>query len=79
MVRTLRSLFSFYFIIIFLYFTYSFIIIIKCITCFTFLIMISPLLGSGVWVGRLCWVGHGPVVFAAGGRPTTFDNSRAKA
>ena len=41
--------------------------------------MISPLLASGVRVGRLCWVGQGPVVLAAGGRPTNLDNGRARA
>ena len=41
--------------------------------------MISPLLAGGVRVRRLCWVGQGPVVLAAGGRPTYLDNGRARA
>ena len=41
--------------------------------------MISPLLGSGVQVGRLCWVGQGAVVLAAEGRPTNLDSGRARA
>ena len=32
-----------------------------------FLIMIFPLLVSGIRVGRLCWVGQEPAVFAAVG------------
>ena len=46
---------------------------------FAFLIMISPVLASCVRVGRLCWVGQGPVVLAAGGRPTNLDNGRTSA
>ena len=30
-------------------------------------------------VGRLCWVGQGPVMLAAGGRFTNLDNGRARA
>ena len=41
--------------------------------------MISPLLASGVRVGRLCWVGQGSVVLAAGGCTTTLINVRARA
>ena len=41
--------------------------------------MISPLLASGVRVRRLCWVGKGSVILAAGGRPTNFDNDRTRA
>ena len=41
--------------------------------------MISPFLASGVRVGQLCKVGQGPVVLAAGGRPTNLDNARTRA
>ena len=41
--------------------------------------MISTLLASGVRVGRLCWVGQGSVILAAGGRPTNLDNGRTRA
>ena len=52
--------------------------IIIIITIFAILIMISSLLATGVRVGRLCWVGQGPVVLAAGGRPTNLDNGRTR-
>ena len=39
----------------------------------------SPPLACGGRVGRLCWVGQGPVLLAAGGHPTTLDNGRARA
>ena len=94
-VRTLCSLFSFYFIIIFFYFIYIFVYLfiyyfyyyyyfvyyylLLLSLLFAFLIMISPVLASGVRLGRLCWVGQGSVVLAAGGRPTNLDNARASA
>ena len=40
--------------------------------------MISPLLASGIRVGRLRSAGQRPVVFAVEGRPTNLDNGRAR-
>ena len=44
-----------------------FIIIIIIFFLYAFLIMIFPLLVSGVQVGSLCWVGQEPAVHAAVG------------
>ena len=59
-----------------LYFTYSFIYYYyySLLAFYDF-----SLLVSGVRVRRLCWVGQGPVVLAAGGRHTNLDNGRARA
>ena len=60
--------FCLYFIIIFrFYFIPLFINIIIFFSKNTFLIMIFPLLVSGVRVWRLCWVGQEPAVLAAVG------------
>ena len=71
MVRTLRSLLSFFYFFLFHYyfsFLYHFIIYYyyNYFFLYVFLIMIFPLLVSGVRVGRLCWVGQEPDVLAAG-------------
>ena len=77
-------LFHYYFSMCFLFIDLSiiillFLLLLLIITFFAILIMISPLLASGVRVGRLCWQEQGPVVLAAGGRPTNLDNGRAGA
>ena len=69
--RILRSLlsffclfhdfFSFLYLIQFIYNYYNYFSLYVC------LIMIFPLLVSGVQVGKLCWVGQQPAVFAAVG------------
>ena len=73
-VRILRSLLFIYLFIYFLvyfiitfHFDISFHLFIIIFLLYAFLIMIFPLLVSGVRVGRLCWVGQEPAVFAAVG------------
>ena len=60
--------FCFFFIIsllLFVFFILFHLFIIIIIIFYAFLIMIFPLLVSGVRVGRLCWVGQKPAVLAA--------------
>ena len=69
--RILRSLLSFFCLF---YDFFSFLYFIPFIyyyhnhfSLYVFLIMIFPLLVSGVQVSKLCWVGQQPAVFAAVG------------
>ena len=74
MVRILRSLLFFFFFFLLLFISllpfvsisFHFFIIIIIIFSLCILIMIFPLLVSGVRIGRLCWVGQEPAVLAGG-------------
>ena len=68
-VRILRSLLSFfvYFIITFRFYISFHLFIVIIIIFYAFLILIFPLLVSGVRVGRLCWEGQELAVLAAVG------------
>ena len=71
LVRILRSLLSFFFpfisLLLFVSISFYLFIIIIIIFLYAFLIIIFPLLVSGLRVGRLCWVGQEPAVLATGG------------
>ena len=69
MVRTLRSLLSFFLFISLLLFvsiSFHYLLLLQLFFLFVFLIIIFPLLVSDVRVGRLCWVEQEPDVLAAG-------------
>ena len=69
-----NPMFSVFFLFCFIFSIYLFIHYYYYFYNFCILVMISPLLASEVRVGRLCWVGQGPVVLAAARRPTNLDN-----